>query len=575
MARVVWIISLIFALGTGVGPQGASGQDRTVSSDRSGRTVVNLFETLDPSSPIDGVRLDLPEGWTVQAAHLLRYGTTPVSVRHRDRRGTALLTAAAPLEAPHELVVQVQVEDRPGRYRWHLTPFTKTTAPERDSLQMRPTDRLTREIRVEPASPPNGSNQALDLTDASAPPELQVPPSHAPGQARSFTVEFWMQTTGLDQVVLSSWTGDEATPYALEFVTDQSGRLRYYTGRAGRHQALRSKKPVADGRWHHAAVIYDQAESRLHLMLDGTMADSAQVDALPRSSGPLPVALGGRPSPSTSPGASSDPSDASSAQRFAGRLDEIRIWPSARAASTIRRLRTRPFAGPSSPDANGPVRLSFDDASAPEELDWTEGARLVSTDLSFRPPLRRLRAQTDGQSVTLRWAAESVEAGEFVVERSPDGTAFTSIDRLSPTEAEALSDEQQEFVYTDEKVPGNVVFYRVRHVTPDSDTDRSTGTIKIGLGGEPAAQTTVELIRNFPNPFREATTIAYRVREAQPLTLTIWDLSGKRITTLTDGVQEPGYYEQTFTAGDLPSGTYFARLQTPQGIQSLRMVLLK
>lgn len=575
MARVVWLISFLCALGTWVGPHGASGQDRTVSSTRAEQTVVNLFETLDPSSPIDGLRLDLPEGWTVRAAHLLRYGTTPVPVRHRDRRETTLLTTAAPLEGPHELVVQVQVGDRSGRYRWHLTPFTKTSAPERDSLRMRTTDRLTRELRIEPASPSRGPNRALDLTDASAPLGLQVPPSLAPSQGRSFTVEFWVQTTDLDQVIFSSWTGEEAIPYPLEFVTDQSGRLRYYTGRAGRHQALRSKKPVADGRWHHAAVIYDHTESRLHLMLDGAMADSAQVEDLPRSSGPLPIALGGRPSPPASSGVSSDPSDASSAQRFAGRLDEIRIWPTARAASTIRRLRTRPFAGAAPSDADAPLRLSFDNDSAPEELDWADGARLVSTDLSFRPPLRRLRAQTDGQSVTLRWAGQGVEQGEFIVERSPDGTTFTSIERLSPTEAEASSDERQEFVYTDDNVPGNIVFYRVRHVTPGSDTERSTGTIKIGLGGDPAAQTTVELIRNFPNPFREATTIAYRVKEAQPLTLTIWDLSGKRITTLTDGVQEPGYYEQTFRAGDLPSGTYFARLQTPQGIQSLRMVLLK
>ena len=575
MARIAWLIVFVCALGAWAGAQSASGQDQTVSTARAGDTVVNLFETLDPSSPIDGVRLDLPADWTVRAAHLLRYGTAPVPVRHRERRGGALLTTAAPFEGPHELVVQVHVGDPPGRYRWHLTPFTTTSAPTQDSLRMRTTDRLTRELRVEPASRPNGPNRALDLTDASAPLSLQVPPSLAPSQDRSFTVEFWVQTTGLDQVIFSSWTGDEATPYPLEFVTDPSGRLRYYTGRAGRHQALRSKKPVADGRWHHAAVLYDNAESRLHLMLDGTMADSAQVDALPAASGPLPVALGGRPSPSNRLGDTSDPSDAASAKRFTGRLDEVRIWPTARAASTIRRLRTRPFAGGASPNAEGPLRLSFDDDSAPEALDWAEGARLVSTDLSFRPPLHRLRAQTDGQSVTLRWAGATIEKGEFIVERSPDGTAFTSVERLSPTEAEASADEEQEFVYTDDNVPGNIVFYRVRHVSPGSTTERSTGTIKIGLGGEPAATNAVELIRNFPNPFREATTIAYRVKEAQPLTLTIWDLSGKRITTLTDGVQEPGYYEQTFTAGDLPSGTYFARLQTPQGIQSLRLVLLK
>jgi len=575
MARVVWLIFFLGALGLHVGPQGASGQDRTAPSARTGENVVNLFETLDPSSPIDGVRLNLPDGWTVREAHLFRYGTRPVPVQHRaGQRGTAVLTTGSSIQGPHELVVRVQGDDRSGTYQWSLTPLTKSPTQGSDSLRMRTAERLSREFQIEAPSRPSGPNRALDLTDAAAPLRLDVPASLAPSQDRSFTVEFWVQTIGLNQVILSSWTGDETTPYPLEVVTDQSGRLRYYTGRAGRHQALRSKKPVADGHWHHAAVIYDATESRLHLMLDGSMADSARVNALPTVSESLPLALGGRPTPARS-GASANQPDTSSPERFAGRLDELRIWPTARAASTVRRLRTRPFAGPDPKAADGPLRLSFDDDSATERIDWSPGARRVPTTLSFRPPLRRLRAQTDGQSVTLRWEGQRVEQGQFVVERSPDGTSFRSIERLSPTNAAALSDAGQEFVYTDENVPGNIVFYRVRHVAPTSDTERSTGTIKIGLGGEPEAEKTVKLIRNFPNPFREATTIAYRVTEPQPLTLTIWDLSGKRVTTLTDGMHEPGYYEETLTAGDLPSGTYFARLQTPQGIQSLRMVLLK
>jgi hypothetical protein len=85
----------------------------------------------------------------------------------------------------------------------------------------------------------------------------------------------------------------------------------------------------------------------------------------------------------------------------------------------------------------------------------------------------------------------------------------------------------------------------------------------------------VDLVGNFPNPFETSTTVAYQVESSRPVTLTIWNLSGKRIATLADGVHEPGYYEQTLTADGLPSGTYFARLETPEGIQSARMVLLK
>jgi hypothetical protein len=438
---------------------------------------------------------------------------------------------------------------------------------------MRPAARRTRTVDPSPPARPSESNQALDLTGAAAPLTLRVPADRAPARRRSFTVELWVRTTGLDQVVLSSWTGDETTPYPLELVTDQGGRLRFYCGQAGRHQALRSTGPVADGEWHHAAVVYDEPESRLRLLIDGTVVDSARAEALPAHSGSLPVALGGRRQTDFSR------DEPASAQRFAGRLDELRVWPSARAVSTIRRMRKRPYAALKANDEEGPLRLSFDDAP-PAALDWREGARRVPSHLSFRPPLRRLRARTDGASVTLHWEAqgaldETGNEGRFVIERSPDGTSFAPIERLAPSTAQTSPGRAQEFTYTDDSVPGQIAFYRVRHASSASGQERTTGTIKVGLGGEPAPERAVELVGNFPNPFKESTTIAYQVEEAHPLTLTVWNLSGKRIATLADGVHEPGHYEHTLAADGLPSGTYFARLETPKGIQSARMVLLK
>ncbi len=584
MARVVCLVFLIGTIGAGIGPRLVDAQaKRTLSAGAPGETVINLFETLDPSSSIDGVRLDLPERWTVRDAHLLRYGTSPVPVRLQSGRepGVVFLALNSSIQGPHELVVQVKPGDHTGTYQWHLTPFTTPLSahvPARDSVnrRMRRTDRLTRTVEVNPPSRPRGPNQALALTDAAAPSRLQVPPDRAPSRRRSFTVEFWVRTHGLDRVILSSWTGNEAAPYPLEFVTDSGGRLRFYCGRGGRHQALRSTSPVADGQWHHAAVVHDATASVLRLLLDGTVVDSARARALPAQSGALPLALGGRRR------AGPERAPSSSDQRFVGRLDELRIWPSARSASAIRRTQSRPF--PPAGDAE-PFRLSFEEDAPQSGLDAAEGARRVPSHLSFRPPLRRLRARTDGQSVTLRWNAQGVadgtksgaaNAGEFVVERSPDGTSFTPVDRVSPAEAASPSSgAAQAFTYTDDGVSGQIVFYRVRYVSSASGVERSTSTIKIGLGGEPAPERAVDLVGNFPNPFETSTTIAYQVESSRPVTLTIWNLSGKRIATLADGVHEPGYYEQTLTADGLPSGTYFARLETPEGIQSARMVLLK
>jgi hypothetical protein len=570
MTRIVCLIGLLCALGTAGVLQDTSAQDvGERPSTRWAGTAVNLFETLDPSSPIVGARLQLPDHWTVQDVRLLQYGTKPVPIQKRaGTNDTVLLTTESPIQGPHELIVRVEVGDRTGTHQWRLTPLVRA-GPERDSLGQRralTTDRVTREVKIQPSARPDGPNWALDLSGAVAPLDLQLPASLSIGRDASFTVAFWMQTNDLDQVILSSWTGDEAAAYPLEFVVDPGGRLRFYCGRSGRHQALRSKEPVADSHWHHAAVVYDHEEDRLHLMLDGTMVDSVQARALPPVSRALPLAIGGRrPHPVE---------NRSPQHLFTGRLDEIQIWAEARSAASLRQQRTRTVASQGSRDEDNPLRLRFEEESNPDRLTWTDGARRVPARLTFRSPLRNLRARPDGQSVTLRWKAKSVDEARFVVERSTDGSSFAVVGRLSPPETKTPSGPQ-EFTFTDENVPGNVVFYRVHQIAPKSGTERTTGTIKVGLGADTSASRAVELIGNFPNPFKESSTIAYRVEESQPLTLTVWDLSGKRIATLAQGQHDPGYYERTLDAGTLPSGTYFVRLETAQGTQSHQMVLLK
>lgn len=574
MSRVVYLIILLCTLGLVDASQRTHAQDtREISSVHRVGTVANLFETLDPRSPIDGALLELPRDWTVEEVHVLRYGTKPVPVQQQSGpNDTVFLTPPAPIKGPHELVVRVQTGPQPGTYRWHLTPFvveeTSNAPDSRRERRFRNADRITRTVELASPSQPKGTNHALALEPADDPLLFRLPERLAPGEEHPFTIEFWMRTSGLNQVPLSSWTGEEDTHYPFEFVVDRSGRLRVYSGQSGRHEALRTKTPVADGDWHHVAVVHDAAAPRLRLLLDGTRVDSLRPQSLPPVSGDLPVALGGRrPVPTL---------EHSNQRLYTGRLDEVRFWPTARSTSTIRQTRTQPFVDPGAAAENPPFRLSFEEEDPPNSLEGVGGAELVPSTLTFQSPLRGLRADTDGESVTLRWTTEDTDQGTFVVERSPNGHSFTAIGRLSPLDSQSpSSDPTQKFTYTDENVPENVIYYRVRQTAPNTDSERTTGTIKIGLGGDDAPSEPAELIGNFPNPFRTSTTITYRVEESQPVTLTVWDLSGKHITTLTDGVHDPGFYEQTLTANDLPSGPYFARLETPQGIQSHRMVLLK
>lgn len=83
------------------------------------------------------------------------------------------------------------------------------------------------------------------------------------------------------------------------------------------------------------------------------------------------------------------------------------------------------------------------------------------------------------------------------------------------------------------------------------------------------------LQQNFPNPFNPATVIRFSVPEVSDLKLSIFDMLGREIEVLHNGILNPGEYEFNFIATDLPSGVYFYKLQSENFSDAKRMMLLK
>jgi len=81
--------------------------------------------------------------------------------------------------------------------------------------------------------------------------------------------------------------------------------------------------------------------------------------------------------------------------------------------------------------------------------------------------------------------------------------------------------------------------------------------------------------QNYPNPFNAATVIEYAIRNAGEAELSVYNVLGQKIATLARGHHEPGVYSVTWNAGDVPSGVYFARVESSKNSESVKMVLLK
>ncbi len=85
----------------------------------------------------------------------------------------------------------------------------------------------------------------------------------------------------------------------------------------------------------------------------------------------------------------------------------------------------------------------------------------------------------------------------------------------------------------------------------------------------------VALLSSYPNPFNPETTIRFDVRQAQRVRLSVFDLLGRQVALLVSSHVEVGQHEVRFQAGDLPSGTYFIRLETAADVAVRQIVLMK
>lgn len=81
--------------------------------------------------------------------------------------------------------------------------------------------------------------------------------------------------------------------------------------------------------------------------------------------------------------------------------------------------------------------------------------------------------------------------------------------------------------------------------------------------------------QNYPNPFNSSTTITFSLSEPQSVSITIYDLIGRRIETLATGKQQAGSHTVVWEAGDIPSGVYFYRIKAGESSQTRKLVLLK
>ena len=118
-----------------------------------------------------------------------------------------------------------------------------------------------------------------------------------------------------------------------------------------------------------------------------------------------------------------------------------------------------------------------------------------------------------------------------------------------------------------------------------ADMEHDRIGVAMGEGGTTVAVPTlpgamVSLPPNYPNPFNPRTTIEFSLAKEGRANLAIFDLAGRRVRQLWDGVMEAGLHRRQWDGLDsqgrsLPSGVYAVRLVGDSVVRSRMITLVR
>ena len=195
-------------------------------------------------------------------------------------------------------------------------------------------------------------------------------------------------------------------------------------------------------------------------------------------------------------------------------------------------------------------------------------------------------------AVSLRIAAQdsgAVRSNRFMAQRrrvDGDGETF-DLKLTSQTEAAVKLRATNLAAVRDQSValldPSDGTTYDLtsgESVTVETDDDGSD--LKLLVGTERYVASKAEdfgpstlTLNAYPNPVRDQGTVEYELPEASKVRLSVYDLLGRRVTTLVRGSKKAGRYTATLNASRLTSGVYFARLRAGGATRTQKIVVLK
>jgi hypothetical protein len=175
--------------------------------------------------------------------------------------------------------------------------------------------------------------------------------------------------------------------------------------------------------------------------------------------------------------------------------------------------------------------------------------------------------------------SSTLMAEEVKVEvTAPQGIKFAEKTVILPT-LKSKEEQTASFSFSVEKIAQVNKEQTLSFTITDKTGQKWTKDIKVKI----TPPTTYELYQNYPNPFNPTTIMEYQLPGTGTrfnVSLKVYDVIGREVSSLVNEQQEPGYYQKTFDASRYASGMYVYQLiatdaQNNKHIFKKKMMLLR
>ncbi len=455
----------------------------------------------------------------------------------------------------------------------------------------------------------NDPGNALCLDSAGA--YAAVPDGAQLELVNGFTLEAWFRLDSLTpsgQVsrILTKVVGGDNYGYSLGI--DEFGKI-WYTS-FGWEDYVTATSYIDTGVWYHVAVILD-AGNNANFYVNGNYKETV-LGSHPAGQNTDTMYIGYYPA----------------GWYFKGLIDEVRIWNTMLADSTIKNWIGKTVTS-AHPDYGHLVgywcfnetsgttahdQSSYhNDGTLQNKATFLSGARDIpvyqnvtgltanslyhfrvdasngagsayGNDSAFATlsplpiQMASLTATIANHAVMLEWTtvSETNNYGFYVERHRQDSTLFRTVSTLIPGAGTSLS--QHHYSWVDSTVTGGNYIYRVRQIDLNGAASYSQPiTVNVVLGvNDEAAPMVFQLNQNYPNPFNPTTVIKFSVDKQEHATVKVYNILGEEVAQLFDGMAEPGhYYKLNFDGSQTGSGIYFYRIITDSHTAVKKMLMIK